>query len=86
MSAQMGHSDTNDRVILTSIKSYAFAVLWNFCVTTVIFPGLVTAQFHSGARRGFIDPSWYEVILISTFLFFDFGGRQVTPQAIRRCL
>lgn len=68
---------TSDRVILTSIKTYAFAVLWNFAVTTVIFPGLATAQFHTGERTGFINPSWYEVTLIATFLLLDFAGRQV---------
>jgi hypothetical protein len=71
------NATTSDRVILTSIKTYAFAVLWNFAVTTVIFPGLATAQFHTGERKGFINPSWYEVTLIATFLLLDFAGRQV---------
>jgi hypothetical protein len=76
-SMSLNASATSDRVILTAIKSYAFAVLWNFSVTTVIFPGLVTAQFHSGERKGFIASGWYEVTLIATFLLLDFGGRQL---------
>ena len=76
-STVMNNAAISDRLILASIKTYAFAVLWNFAVTTVIFPGLATAQFHTGERKGFINPSWYEVTLIATFLLLDFAGRQV---------
>lgn len=75
--SMVANGSASDKVILTSIKSYAFAVLWNFAVTTLIFPGLVTAQFRSGEQKGFINPSWYELSLIAMFLLQDFAGRQV---------
>ena len=65
---------STDLAIITTIRSHALAVTWNFAVTFMIFPGLVTAQFY---HSSFSSETWYEIVIIVTFMVFDCVGRAV---------
>ena len=74
--SQVFGAATSDKALITSMKYHAFSVFLNFFVTTVVFPGLVTSQFHV-ALRGDLDGTIAEPLLVFAFLLFDFVGRQL---------